>query len=265
MNKDKSIERLQVALNRISPLMQLVRKSPEFKKWQRDTEVAITNIFGENTRHINDFKEISYSLSAFGSSTPESSFQEAYTVGLHSAQSVLQSMIDEIKEYWEKDTVSTSATSIPMNINSRNIFIIHGHDHGAKETVARFLTYIKLNPIILHEKPNLGRTIIQKFEDHTEEAAYAIALLTPDDIGAAESERDNLQNRARQNVIFEFGYFRGKLGPKRVCGLKKGNIEDPTDLSGVIYIPFDDKGTWKTELVKEMKAVGIDIDADLVF
>jgi predicted nucleotide-binding protein len=242
-----------------------VRKSPEFKKWQRDTEIAIANIFGENARHINDFKEIRYSLGNFRSGTPESRFQEVYIDGLHSAQSVLQSMIDEIKEYWEDDTVSTSSTTIPMNINIRNIFIIHGHDHGAKETVARFLSNLKLNPIILHEQPNLGRTIIQKFEEHTEKAAYAIALLTPDDIGAAESERDNLRNRARQNVIFEFGYFRGKLGPKRVCGLKKGNIEDPTDLSGVIYIPLDDKGAWKTELVKEMKAVGIDIDANLVF
>jgi len=174
-------------------------------------------------------------------------------------------MIEEVNEYWDED-VAKSASPKPHKANpkrSEEIFLIHGHDDGTKETVARFITALGLKPIILHEQSNQGRTIIEKFEQHAE-VGFAIALLTPDDVGALQGHNNNLKPRARQNVIFEFGYFIGRLGRHRVCALTKGNVDIPSDYAGVVYIPLDVSEAWKMHLVKELKAAGFAIDANLV-
>ncbi|QDT84602.1 TIR domain-containing protein [Gimesia chilikensis] len=131
-----------------------------------------------------------------------------------------------------------------------HVFIVHGHDSELKVTVARFLEHLKLTPIILHEKPNGGNTIIEKFECYSD-VEFSIVLLTPDDVGAAKSEKSDLKKRARQNVIFEFGYFIGKLGRDRVCALYCDDIELPSDYDGVLYIKVDSEGAWKTKLAQE--------------
>lgn len=113
----------------------------------------------------------------------------------------------------------------------------------------------------MHEQANLGRTIIEKFEDHAQ-VGFAVALLTPDDVGSLKGEGTNPNPRARQNVIFEFGYFIGKLGRKRVCALVKGAVEKPSDYDGVLYIPLDDSDGWKMRLIKELKSVGFEVDAN---
>ena len=112
-----------------------------------------------------------------------------------------------------------------------------------------------LEPVILHEQANLGRTIIEKFEDHAH-VGFAVALLTPDDAGSLQGEENSSKPRARQNVIFEFGYFIGKLGRERVCALVKGDVEKPSDYDGVLYISLNDPNDWKIELIKELKAAG---------
>ena len=127
--------------------------------------------------------------------------------------------------------------------------------------MARFLSQVGLEPIILHEQPNRGRTIIEKFEEYSQ-VGFAVAPLTPDDVGALQEDVRSLKSRARQNVIFEFGYFIGRLGRNRVCALTKGNVEIPSDYDGVIYIPLDDADGWKMKLVKELKNAGIAVDAN---
>ena len=89
-----------------------------------------------------------------------------------------------------------------------------------------------------------------------------MALLTPDDVGALKNEEKNLKLRARQNVVFELGYFLGRLGRERVCALTKGDVEIPSDYDGVVYIPLDDSEGWKMKLIKELKNVGFDVDAN---
>jgi len=143
------------------------------------------------------------------------------------------------------------------------IFIIHGHDEGTKEKVARFLMQMNLDPIILHEKPNEGKTIIEKFEKHSLDVGFAIALLTPDDVGNSRVNEKNLTYRARQNVILELGYFIGKLGRKRVCALLGKDVEIPSDYSGILYIPLEEE-TWKFNLAKELKNAGFKIDMNKV-
>jgi predicted nucleotide-binding protein with TIR-like domain len=172
--KAKAIQRLQKALANISELQNQPLDSPAFKKWHRDTMIAIIHTFGEESLNCNFFLNVSHELKTHAEHVP-----------LY--QSALQSMIEEIQEYWEEETTPRTPAGPTVNVNTRKVFIIHGHDHGTKDTVARFVTKLKLDPVILHEKPNEGRTIIEKFEANAE-VAYAIALLTPDDIGAAKME-----------------------------------------------------------------------------
>jgi hypothetical protein len=143
---------------------------------------------------------------------------------------------------------------------SNKVFIVHGHDDAALQGLARFLEKLGLAAIILMEQPNKGRTIIEKFEDSAGEVGFAVVLMTPDDVGSAAGEDPSI--RARQNVLFELGYFSGKLGRGRVCLLRKGAVEIPSDLFGVIYTDMDDAGAWRQKLVLELKAAKLDFDAN---
>jgi CheY-like chemotaxis protein len=122
-------------------------------------------------------------------------------------------------------------------------FIVHGHDEAAKLALKNYLqnTLRLPEPIILHEKPNQGRTIIEKFEDWASAADLIFVLLTPDDLGASGADSDSAKRRARQNVIFEMGYFLGELGRHsgRVFLLYKGELELPSDIGGLIYLNID--------------------------
>lgn len=266
-SKEKAAEKIAELIERIDGLKKIERGSAQFKKWIRDTQVALEHIFGKESRHITDFNQIRYSLSAFSGSTPEHKFQQRYIEGLENAKHVLVSMIEEIQEYWEeKSNEELNAQDNRLGVasyqlNSNKVFIVHGHDGGTKETVARFINKLGLEPIILHEQPSQGRTIIEKFENHSD-VGYAIVLITPDDLGSSIKEPENTRQRARQNVVFEFGYFLGKLGRHKVAGLVKGDIEVPSDYSGVLYIPIDEAGAWRFLLIKELKSAGYAVDAN---
>lgn len=136
------------------------------------------------------------------------------------------------------------------------VFIVHGQDNELKNEIARFIEEIGLNTIILHEKENKGDTIIEKIERYSEEANYAIILYTPCDKGCKNNEND-LKPRARQNVIFEHGYFVAKFGRKNVVAILKDNVEIPSDISGIVYINYKD---YKFDLMKELKSVGFNIN-----
>ena len=142
---------------------------------------------------------------------------------------------------------------------SRKVFVVHGHDDGIKETVARFLSKLELEPVVLHEQPNRGRTIIEKFEDHSD-VAFAVVLFTPDDVGYPAGDVTQSKPRARQNVVLELGFFMAALGRERVCVLYKSGVEVPSDYSGVLYQELDVQGAWRFRLAREIKAAGIDID-----
>ena len=140
---------------------------------------------------------------------------------------------------------------------SRKVFIVHGHDDGARETVARFLERIGLEAIILHEQANQGRTIIEKVVAHSD-VGFAVVLLTPDDEGCVKGGTP--EPRARQNVLLELGYFIGRLGREKVCALKRGALEIPSDFAGVVWETMDSGGGWKQALARELEAAGHNID-----
>lgn len=129
---------------------------------------------------------------------------------------------------------------IPRIEQKERPFIVHGHADSTKLELKNYLqNRLGLDePIILHEQPSLGRTIIEKFEDNAALSTLVFVLLTPDDVGASAEQTDDQKRRARQNVIFELGYFLGALGRQsgRVILLHCGPIELPSDLAGIIYI-----------------------------
>ncbi|CAG1022600.1 hypothetical protein MTYM_01851 [Methylococcales bacterium] len=179
---------------------------------------------------------------------------------------MLDSCIEQLETEIELSSVqekSENQTSIEKT-TSNKVFIVHGHNQGVKEAVARFLEKLQLDPVILHEKPNMGRTIIEKFSDYSD-VQFAVVLLTGDDIGKTKDSSDEAMLRARQNVVFELGYFIGKLGRSRVCALYEEGVEIPSDYQGIIFVPIDSHERWKYDIVRELLAAGFNVDANKIF
>lgn len=148
-------------------------------------------------------------------------------------------------------------------VKNKKVFIVHGHDDELKESAARLVEKIGLEAVILHEQANEGLTIIQKLEKQAD-VGYAIILYTPCDEGRKKGSR-NSKPRARQNVVFEHGLFMGKLGARRVCALRKSEVEMPSDAQGILYIEVKDgSNEWKHEVAKELKNAGYDVDLNKI-
>ncbi len=162
---------------------------------------------------------------------------------------------EQIGDYKKKADICT---------NFKDIFIVHGHDEEMKQAVARVIEKLNLKPIILHEQANEGRTIIEKFTDYSD-ISFAVILLSPDDLAYPKDGSPKQKRlRVRQNVIFELGFFIGKLEKKRVFVLYKedNNFEMPSDYHGNLYTPYDAFGNWKFSLIKELRTCGYNVDAN---
>ncbi|HEY9082657.1 MAG TPA: nucleotide-binding protein [Vicingaceae bacterium] len=163
------------------------------------------------------------------------------------------------------DRVQQESESTTKSSQFNKVFIVHGHDHNLKAELEVFLLKLNLQPIVLHREVDQGQTIIEKFESNSD-VAYVFILLTPDEVAYTVDQHekdDNVRDkeyRARPNVIFEFGYFTGKLGRKKVCALHKGNVTLPSDLSGVVYKKVNDSiEDIGFALIKELKSAGLKI------
>lgn len=237
-------------------------------EWKQSVQSALRHLFGEQCEQLKAFNAVRYSPSVFVTGMSESVFQQRFMGGIRSAQAIIRSAIKEFEDYHlepshRTDPTATTSTRDDSATAVRKIFVVHGHDNEMKQTVARFLERLDFEAIILHEKASGGDTIIEKFERNSD-VSYAVVLLSPDDVGAASDKRDKLQARARQNVVLELGYFIGKLGRSHVCTIVRGQIEAPSDFHGVVYVPFEGED-WKFHLVKELKHLGFDIDANRAF
>ena len=183
-----------------------------------------------------------------------------YTKEIKKALNKLDSFVQRsVFRYKEDETNIIHSRSF----DPKKIFVVHGNNETVKQTVARTLVNIGLNPIILAELPDKGRTVIEKFENEGNDVGFAVVLLTADDKGRKNKAR-TMQSRARQNVVFEMGYFMALLGRERVMLLLQPGVEEPSDLKGVVYTPLDKDCAWKYSLIKEMKACGYNVDANKV-
>lgn len=155
--------------------------------------------------------------------------------------------------------VSKIVESDWRHVMNKKVFIVHGHDESAKFELARLIEKeFGLEVVILHEQPNYGSMcIMDKFERYASQCDAAFVLLTPDDVTIPhETDPASVKSyRARQNVIFEFGYFIAKLGKDRVFLLHKGDIEIPSDVSGILYIPFNKIQDVFLPMKKELEAL----------
>jgi predicted nucleotide-binding protein len=157
------------------------------------------------------------------------------------------------------DVGARAVQSTGSSAAGTQIFIVHGHDGEAKQTAARFLaTLLGQQPVILHEQPDRGRTIIEKFEYYAAQASCAVVLLTADDTGGPVA--GNQQPRARQNVVLELGFFLGKLGRDRVIILYEPGVELPSDIHGVLYTELDRTGAWRNAVARELQGIGLEVD-----
>lgn len=182
-------------------------------------------------------------------------------INLFSDRDSLKSLRGEAQQHQQR-TGKRPEIEEKMPPLQNSVFIVHGHEDSLKQSTARFLEKLGLQVIILHEQPDKGRTIIEKLIEHSS-VMFAVVLLTHDDVGGLKSEPNRLSPRARQNVIFEMGFFYGKLGRGKICALYQ-DVEQPSDLHGVLYIPVDQEGSWKLRLAKEIKAAGLDVDLNRV-
>lgn len=173
------------------------------------------------------------------------------------AKDITAQVFDEAK----KTVPPEGPLATPVARDLSKVFIVRGRDDLAKTDVARFIERLGFQAIILHEQASSGQTIIEKIEAHTN-VGFAVVLYTPCDIGGLADGPQN--SRARQNVVFEHGYFIGKLGRHNVSALVKCDVEIPNDISGIVYVPLDQHGAWRIALAKELRTSGYHVDMNRV-
>jgi len=263
MKKQEIIDGLTSLLERLnSEVLQAYKEkgysygSERYKKWQNLViKYLDDNLPGESSR----FKEKLKFLGRVGVGG-ESDEQSFWRNDGNRVEAYINSLLLDVQndEYEEIRLQQLSEDTSNIESDNTSVFIVHGHDNGAKQEVARFIEHLGLTAIILHEQIDRGNTIIEKLKKHTN-VGYAVILYTPCDVGKSISD-DELHSRARQNVVFEHGLLIGRIGRENVFALVKGTVETPGDISGVIYTEMDAAGAWKVKLFTEMKESGYSLD-----
>ncbi|MCJ7789978.1 MAG: nucleotide-binding protein [Candidatus Atribacteria bacterium] len=234
--------------------------------WNNTTRDYLIKTFGSKSPNVNAVIHASSSKGLFmGMGDVE--FEKYMASIIENQIKMLGSCIEQLETEIElsEGEEEIDEQNIHKEISfSNKVFIVHGRNQGIKEAVARFVEKLGLEAVILHEKPSKGRTIIEKFSDYSD-VHFAIVLLTADDIGKEKDSSGDFKPRVRQNVIFELGYFIGKLGRSRVCALYEEGVEIPSDYKGVIFIQLDTQERWRYDIVRELLAAGFNVDANKIF
>lgn len=232
------------------------RNENKKNKVKQTLDMYIRHIWGEDSHYITTLegsKFITWPFSYYFKIENEKDlveWEEAKNEWIY----LVETMIEEINLSKGKNLEG----KMKSQDRKRWIFIVHGHDDEMVQASARLVTKLGFDPIILREQPNQGRTIIEKFEDYSD-VPFAIVLFSPDDEGKSVKETQ-LHKRPRQNVIFELGFFLGKLGRQNVVVLHK-EVEDfeiLSDFQGILFEPYHNG--WELKIAKEIKAAGFEVD-----
>jgi Predicted nucleotide-binding protein containing TIR-like domain len=184
-------------------------------------EMLVRHLFGDDSPYIERLQNIAFRrsmvvpISSSGGVPPEigEARKRQWRCGQKESESLINTMIEHLELREARSAQTSENPTVPK---SNRVFVAHGHDDGMRESVARVLTKLGLNPVILHELPGQGRTIIEKFYEHSA-VGFAVVLLSPGDTGYSNAIRANgAKPRARQNVILELGFFLGKLGRRKL-------------------------------------------------
>lgn len=251
------IEKIKQLINEAEELVRMhaIHSKPEFSAWHSKTERFLTNKYGQESVELKNFGKRPFRPMSLIAGVPHDSSIECIRD--------LKTTILELKDYLaEESENSGQVAEVSTNkvIANNRIFIVHGHDGELKEALARLIESQDLQAIILNEKANQGRTLIEKLENNSDVGA-AIALFTNDDFGRVKDSNEDMP-RARQNVVFEAGYFMGKFGRDHIVILAEKGVELPSDLQGIVYT---DKSDWKLDVCRDLKAMGYNVDFNKLF
>jgi predicted nucleotide-binding protein len=224
----------------------------DFIAWHTKAEGAIHKLFGTDSAPGGKFTK-GNQITLIGNGADK--FYHAMSFWLGALRAVLDIL--------EEDTFGelVGHASAPGNYSNK-MFVVHGHDELAKNELEILIGELGFEPVVLHRQPDEGQTIIEKFEKHGD-VGFVFILLTPDEISYVK-DQDKLPDsdrkkewRARPNVIFEFGYFVGRLGRSRVCCIYTGDVALPTDIGGILYKKYQNKvNEIAYDIAKELKAAG---------
>lgn len=259
VSKSKAIESLSAHRDAVEGLRSANAESPEFLKWRTDLIGLLRYMFGEKSSEYSTLRSISFSPPGVHPRRPK--LRKAYQSGLANSEALIESLIGQVEDYWVDDRESTHSGDKDGAVDLNQVFVAHGRDHGALSEVKLVLSQLGLEPVVLQDLPNQGRTIVEKFEDYSR-VAFAVVVCTPDDNGGLASADVARKPRVRQNVLLEWGFFLGRLGREKVFALIKDEVEIPSDYDGVLYVEMDDGGAWKMKLVRELKAAQYAVDAN---
>lgn len=222
----------------------------EYKKWNDYNEEFLKRIF-TNEDYYNAY---------VWSGVDDEYIFEIMEEKLHYIELLIEKL--ELIPFNE-NICATFVSPVSKAMNNKKVFVVHGRDELAKTSLETLLHEMGLETIVLHRQADEGQTIIEKFEKHSD-VGYAFILLTPDEI-AYFAHEDSLpdherkkEKRARANVIFEFGYFVGRLGRNKVCCVYTGDVSLPSDVSGMIYKKYMvSVEEVAYSITKDLRAVGI--------
>lgn len=249
----------------VTNIPELEKNESDYYKWDNyNSEYLKQSFNNENNEYRGSYDHVNSFLSVLGGG-----YDNTPNERLRKLKDEITNKVEFLDRLLEKVELLKSQVESPPPIKSNNeasysdkseIFIVHGHNVAIQQSVARVIEKLGLIAVILHEQANAGRTLIEKFEANSD-VGFAIILLTDDDEGKLKTDIQ-LNSRARQNVVLELGYFIGKLGRERVLPLYSQDIELPSDIHGLLYVPIDKADTWKFALVRELKAAGYSVDAN---
>jgi len=257
---------LKLKNEHISTIEELKSSTNEYDTWDSFNALLLKQIF--TTDELSNEYSLSTGVYAiFDEPTLSNKIAFLYddiSERIHRIDSIIK-RLELIPLSAENQHTNTSKPSTKSSNVNNKVFVVHGHDEIAKNELELFLREIGINPIVLHREVDEGQTLIEKFEKHSD-VGYTFIILTPDEIACSlqddlKDDRDLYKElRARPNVIFEFGYFIGKLGRSRVCCLYTGCVSLPSDLHGFIYKKYDNKiDEIKYEIIKELQAAGYNV------
>lgn len=260
----------------------------------RRIKLLTKRFFSEKSEYLVDIKKIEGCFPTDSGPVPEISNDELeyrWVGGCEKLENLLNVMIEDLEMPQTSETIQEES-----KVKQKSVFIVHGTDYEPVKQLKSILQEVGIEPIILHEQPSKGMTIIEKLEQYSN-VGYAFIVLTPDDLGLEKkaiqeyykaynegkeylSKQDInnflgrisrpigmfllgkvmevVENRARQNVILEFGYFIGRIGRSKVCCLYKGDIELPSDMHGICYLHFNDSvNEVKDAIIAELEAANL--------
>lgn len=255
--KQEAISKLQRLIEQAGSINRSNFNYPEVEKWIRSVKLALGNIFGDKSEHVSEFNKIIFVPNWVQT---DDSRRNTSLDGLARAKGLLESMVDEIQDYWEEGGNVVTAAPLPKQVKEEVelevkpcVFI----GHGRSKLWARLKIFIeddlKLSTITYESESRVGESIVPILEQMLDSASFAILVLT------AEDETAEGRRRARQNVIHEAGLFQGRLGFRRAVVLRQDGLEDFTNVAGLQYIGFIGDAIEQTfyELQRVLKREGM--------